>query len=276
MKSNLFLIFLLGFIQFSINAQNNFCGMDDMIEKFKNNDSLFQHKLIEEENKYRNWSKNNGRMLYSQTNIGLKKTNNSVSFSKKNSVSENAESTICPYNNTYKGTFGAPTVINTGFGMSNMYGGDYVRITGMVAGNTYRIYTCGQNDFNTELSIYTVGGLQQVEFNDDACLNNQSEIIFTPTISQSYDILIDESTGCQSTFFTSTIIYISLIYEKGTCGYNNNAYLISPAPTTLYQTVTFPKTWGGDFNTVTNMIAGNIYRIYTCGNTAFAGVFSQK
>ena len=112
-----------------------------------------------------------------------------------------------------------------------------------------------------------MGGSQCIDFNDDAC-NTQSEIYFTPTTTGSYDILLDEY-PCGGTFIVNTNIYVQLMYINGTCGYNNTLYLTASAPTVLNQIVPFTQTWGGDFNRATSMIAGNTYRIYTCGSTSF-------
>lgn len=109
---------------------------------------------------------------------------------------------LCGYNNTYAATGAAPSTLNGIVNITNFTGGDYVRLTGLIAGNTYRFSTCGQNTFNPQITIYTAGGGTAVAHNDDFCANGQSEIWFTPITSGSYDILLDEypcyCISCQS------------------------------------------------------------------------------
>lgn len=99
----------------------------------------------------------------------------------------------CAYDNTLYAIFNAPTVVGASVGLDDcVYGGEYNRINNMVAGHTYRISTCSQNTtFDTKLTIYPQGGGSPLGFNDDFC-DLQSEIIFTPTVSGNYDILVDE------------------------------------------------------------------------------------
>jgi hypothetical protein len=81
-----------------------------------------------------------------------------------------------------------------------IHGGEYVTVTGLIAGNIYRISTCGVINFDTQLSIYPEGGGTAVAYNDNWC-GTQSEITFNPFVSGNYDVLIDRNdcqndTGC--------------------------------------------------------------------------------
>jgi hypothetical protein len=54
------------------------------------------------------------------------------------------------------------------------------------------------------------------------------------------------------------------------CGYDNVQYLSSPAPTVIGTPVELTTClFGGEYRTVTGMVAGATYRFETCGNTAF-------
>ncbi len=104
---------------------------------------------------------------------------------------------MCGYNNTYFTTISAPTTLNSIVSPTPncTYGGEYVTVTNLVAGRTYRISTIGVNNFDTQITIYPEGGGNAVAFNDDWQTSFQSEIYFTPIFSGNYDILIDKF-GC--------------------------------------------------------------------------------
>ncbi|MBI1315834.1 T9SS type A sorting domain-containing protein [bacterium] len=55
------------------------------------------------------------------------------------------------------------------------------------------------------------------------------------------------------------------------CGFDNTLLATLAAPTTLNQSITAPGNCisGGEYITVTNMVAGNIYLVSTCGANAF-------
>lgn len=64
-------------------------------------------------------------------------------------------------------------------------------VTGMQEGKTYRVSTCGNTNFDTQISIYTQGGALELGYSDDWC-GLQSEIYFTPINTGNFDILVDE------------------------------------------------------------------------------------
>ena len=97
----------------------------------------------------------------------------------------------CSYDNSQWLTWSAPTIVGDSVSSFCTYAGEYNTVTGMVAGNTYQIYTCTNNAFDTQISIYPSGGGLPSAYNDDFC-GAQSFIFFTPITSGSYDILIDE------------------------------------------------------------------------------------
>ncbi|KAA3622240.1 MAG: T9SS C-terminal target domain-containing protein [Bacteroidetes bacterium] len=97
----------------------------------------------------------------------------------------------CPNDNIFFFSTPAPTTPGATVQVTScIFGGEYITMTNMQAGATYRISTCGDTDFDTEITVYSAGGVFQVE-NDDAC-GLQSEVDFTPTVTGDYDILVDE------------------------------------------------------------------------------------
>jgi len=61
-----------------------------------------------------------------------------------------------------------------------IYGGKYIRVTGMVAGNTYQISTCVNTGFDSQITIYPAGGGVSAGYSDDAC-GMQAELFFSPS-----------------------------------------------------------------------------------------------
>jgi hypothetical protein len=99
----------------------------------------------------------------------------------------------CPYDNSIYLTGPAPTAIGNSITGQQTWGGDFNRVTGMVAGYTYEISTCTTPTFDSEITIYPAGGGNYVAYDDDGCgtIGGSSKIIFTPTVSGDYDILLD-------------------------------------------------------------------------------------
>ena len=97
----------------------------------------------------------------------------------------------CSYNNTLGPTWMSPTAIGDLVYTNCIYGGEFVRVTGMVAGAAYEISTCGNSNFNAQITIYPEGGGQYVAYNAYGC-GNQSIVNFIPANSGNYDILINE------------------------------------------------------------------------------------
>jgi hypothetical protein len=96
----------------------------------------------------------------------------------------------CSYDNTFYQTISTPTTLNQTITSSCVYGGEFVTIN-LQAGRTYYINTCGNTNFDTQISIFTSGGNLECAYNDDYC-GVQSGIYFTPLTTGNYDILIDE------------------------------------------------------------------------------------
>ena len=76
----------------------------------------------------------------------------------------------CPNNNIQFGTSNAPTTVGVTVTLSScMYGGEYRLVNNMVAGSQYRFETCGDSDFDTQITIYDAVTGAFLGYNDDFC-----------------------------------------------------------------------------------------------------------
>ncbi len=106
----------------------------------------------------------------------------------------------CPYDNSIRDTVDATYAVVGNSQSGIVWTGDYIWVHGMKASMTYGITTClnpNVRDNDSHISIYTHGGGQALDFNDDDCSYHQyhSTIMFTPPVDGDYDILFDEHTG---------------------------------------------------------------------------------
>lgn len=103
----------------------------------------------------------------------------------------------CPDDNTQFLSSAAPVVPGVTQTLTScLYGGEYRLVNNMIAGQTYRFSTCGDADFDTQITIYSNSGGPSLAYNDDAC-GLQSEVDFTPAVTGDYRVLIDRF-NCQS------------------------------------------------------------------------------
>jgi regulation of enolase protein 1 (concanavalin A-like superfamily) len=72
-----------------------------------------------------------------------------------------------------------------------LFAGEYREVTNLIAGNTYRFETCGDTDFDSQITIFPSGGGAALAFNDDFC-GVQSSVDFTPAVTGNYDVQINE------------------------------------------------------------------------------------
>ena len=206
MKAKLLPTFLLALFGLSLYAQTKKCGTMQNLELMMQNDPTLKARMEESEIKTQEWLKNNGKLKYASPKVEVNKK-----LKHKNGGNLQVLS-LCGYDNTYFTTITGPTILNQVVSPNPncTYGGEYVTVTGLVAGNIYRVSTCGANNFDTQLSIYTAGGGLAVAHNDDWC-SSQSEIYFNPMTSGDYDILIDEF-NCLNNALCSTL-EIELFYQ---------------------------------------------------------------
>ncbi|MFK7784395.1 MAG: hypothetical protein AB8B56_04715 [Crocinitomicaceae bacterium] len=84
----------------------------------------------------------------------------------------------CANDNTLYLTISAPTTVGVASTISSCtYGGEYNLITNLQAGSTYTFETCGDTDFDTQLSLFNDATGALVGYNDDAC-GLQSSVTF--------------------------------------------------------------------------------------------------
>ncbi|MEM5567017.1 HYR domain-containing protein, partial [Psychroserpens sp. AS72] len=92
---------------------------------------------------------------------------------------------------------GAPETLTT-----CIYGGEY-RAVNVIAGNTYTFETCGDTNFDTQLTVYGAGG-NVLGYNDDFC-GLQSSVTFVAGVSEQVRVLINEY-NCVSNSSCMTLI----------------------------------------------------------------------
>ena len=96
----------------------------------------------------------------------------------------------CAYNNTSTGSATAPTTVGVSSVLNScVFGGQYITINNLTVGASYTISTCGDTDFDTQLTLYPVGGGSVIGYNDDFC-GAQSSVTFVATTT-SIDALVD-------------------------------------------------------------------------------------
>lgn len=108
----------------------------------------------------------------------------------------------CPNNNILAGDLTPLTTGNTQ--QANCaHAGEYFTVQ-VCSGTSYTFSTCGDNDFDTQLTLYTPGGVTALAFNDDGGCGLQSQIIWTSTFTGTVWILLDQyfcesiSTACMT------------------------------------------------------------------------------
>ncbi len=130
----------------------------------------------------------------------------------------------CPNNNTFL-TSANPSLANDTVSVSCVKAGEYVT-TSVVTGTTYVFSTCGQNGFDTELTLRNSTGTVWYAFNDDFC-GQQSQITWTATFTGTVRTLIDadscqHDTVCQEFFVTQ-----SCMADAGTFTIKQNGTVVS-------------------------------------------------
>lgn len=124
----------------------------------------------------------------------------------------------CAFNNVPFGSDAAPTVLNDPDILTTcIYGGEYREVTNLQAGSTYRFETCGDSDFDTQITIFDASGSTSLAYNDDFC-GFQSSVDFTPSSSGIYLVQINEY-NC-ATNFTCMTLTATLVGSSSTCNDN--------------------------------------------------------
>jgi len=100
----------------------------------------------------------------------------------------------CPYDNTLYLYGDGPSQVGDVILAPECWGGDLLHLTNLKAGYTYKVSSCADPTFDSEITIYDEGGYNLIAYDDDGCgyYAGASELQFTPAYDGNYDILIDE------------------------------------------------------------------------------------
>ncbi len=177
----------------------------------------------------------------------------------------NTANAQCAYNNSIYQTWDASTqLVNVTDQVSNActFGGEYNRVTNMVAGNTYRVSTCTNTAFDTQITIFTVGGGTQVAFDDDNC-GLQTEISFTPGTSGDYDIQVNEYDCITNTTCMDLVVELTAIGAGVGCSSTGTNYPTGTfTPNTSWQTAS-TVIYAGEYS-LYNVTSGTVYEWSLC------------
>lgn len=191
-----------------LTAQTEKCGTMQNLEEMMQKDPTLKFRMDSIEEQTQLWLRNNPNSRLKNISI----QNMSSDKAPKKDNNGHSIMSLCGNNNTYFTSITAPTTLNQIVSPSPncTFGGEYVRVTGMIAGNVYRISTCGVDNFDTQLSIYNTSGFA-VAHNDDACGGSQSEILFNPIVTETFDVLVDQY-DCTSNSLCASL-QVELIYN---------------------------------------------------------------
>lgn len=144
-----------------------------------------------------------------------------------------------------------------------LYGGDGLFVD-VVQGNTYSFYTCGDNSFNTVLTLYNQSGFTLLDFNDDFC-GLQSSITWTADYTGQVLLILDES-PCNSSAVCSQVVIVCDSQAPVGCNSDNTIidHLIPACPSTN----TIDCIMGGEA-ILLDVEFGNTYTLSTCSNPSF-------
>jgi PKD repeat protein len=95
----------------------------------------------------------------------------------------------CSYLNNQAYTWMAPASVGDTASTSCIYGGEFVRVTDMLAGVRYEISTCDYYSFDTQITVFEAGGSSVVGYDDDHC-SPMSTLVFVPLTNGDYDIQV--------------------------------------------------------------------------------------
>ena len=174
----------------------------------------------------------------------------------------------CPNNNTQYGSSNASSwVLATNNTLSTcLYGGEYRLITGLIPGAIYTFQTCGDTDFDTQITIYTASGAY-VAYNDDAC-GFQSSAIFMSDGSDVHVLIDKYNCTDQSTCMTLIGTLVCVPSDVDLSGCNTSGTYCSPysSISSFPYTEDFENTPGSEWCFNSDNDLGRI-RLYNEGST---------
>ncbi len=171
----------------------------------------------------------------------------------------------CTFNNDIYLTWDASTeLVAVSDQVSSVctFAGEMNRVTNMVAGNTYRISTCTNTAFDTQITIFTAGGGTTVGYADDDC-GVQSEIYFTPSTSGDYDIQINEYNCITNSTCMDMVVELTAIGGGVGCSSSGTNFPSGTfTPTTSWQ-VASTLIYAGEYS-LYSVVSGTDYEWSLC------------
>ena len=166
----------------------------------------------------------------------------------------------CSNDNTQFGTSTlicgeAPTILT-----SCIYGGEY-RVVNVTMGNTYTFSTCGDTDFDTQITLFNDAGGAYLAYNDDGC-GAQSTVTWVATFTGGVRVLVDQY-NCTSNTSCMTL--------NGSCtGPGSGGGGCTTASYGLYPSSTYTPTCNGSPGTITSLgYAGEYSNVNVTSGTAY-------
>ncbi|PCH89462.1 MAG: hypothetical protein COB88_01255, partial [Flavobacteriales bacterium] len=133
----------------------------------------------------------------------------------------------CPNNNTLF-TDLTPTGVGNTQTTTCAFGGEYMTFTAC-AGASYTVTTCGDSDFDTQLTIYEPNGTTVAAYNDDDC-GLQSTVTFTATTAGVYNAVLDQYNCVSNSTCMTVSITQNTACSGGGCSDCANATNITSVP----------------------------------------------
>ncbi len=147
-----------------------------------------------------------------------------------------------------------PTVLTT-----CIYGGEY-RLVTVTMGNTYTFSTCGDTDFDTQITLFNDAGGAYLAYNDDGC-GAQSTVTWTATFTGSVRVLVDQY-NCTSNTTCMTL--------NASCTAPGSGSGCTTASYGLYPSSTYTPTCNGIGGTITTIgYAGEYSNVNVVSGTAY-------
>ncbi|MDF1676087.1 MAG: T9SS type A sorting domain-containing protein [Vicingaceae bacterium] len=145
-----------------------------------------------------------------------------------------------------------------------VYGGEWSAYN-VTSGQTYTWTTCGDTDFDTQLTLWNTAHTISYAYNDDNC-GLQSTITWTATFTGIVHVLLSRfNCANQSTCMTLQWACTSCGSAPGGC-LNTSSYGSATAPTNTTPTTISTCNYQTEYSTISNIIAGNSYQFSnSCG-----------
>ena len=136
----------------------------------------------------------------------------------------------------------------------------------VTSGQTYTWTTCGDTDFDTQLTLWNTAHTVSYAYNDDNC-GVQSTITWTATFTGTVHVLLSRF-NC-----TSQSTCMTLQWACTSCGtpppsgcLNTSSYGSATAPTNTTSVTISTCNFQTEYSTISNVIAGNSYQLSnSCG-----------